>query len=611
MSKKYVRPDGPMRCVVYARYSSSNQREISAEEQVRFCKEFINQHGYIFVGEYVDKELTGKNANRKQFRDMLYDSQFHKFDMVVVYKNDRFARNVYDKVFNREILKKNGVVINYVKEEILNSDGPEAILYGGLSDAMAEYYSYNLAREVMEKGLLPNAHESKHNGGIPPLGLDVVDSHYIVNEAEARIVRLIFDLYINHGYGYKQIAEELNSRGYLNKRGTLFVPSSIRDMLLNEKYTGTYVYNRRASKNDDGKRNNSQEKSPDEVIRIPDAFPAIIEKDIFDRVKTCMDARKGRNATNQAKEPYYLSGLIKCGQCGHSMSGNRKGKNRDGTPQAEYRCNTRDKKGSRECSTKGINKKYIETAVEHYISTLCTGKNFPNVMSALIEYAKSQTDTVGEQEQVKKELNKVEKKIGNIVKAIAGGFDADELKSEYALLKSRKTALQSELRILEEKSKESLTFNEEEVKQALMNLRDIVKSPKDADNLKQVYAKFIDCVEVHEGYVTIALKILAILGYRRYSYPILSKKMPPLDFHQMVAWNGGAEGNRTPVRKQLGKNFSGRSLLFTFPRPDGNKHPSGFGSFIMHGMRKALHTHGLHSNHTLARLVDLPGRMGA
>lgn len=75
--------------------------------------------------------------------------------------------------------------------------------------------------------------------------------------------------------------------------------------------------------------------------------------------------------------------------------------------------------------------------------------------------------------------------------------------------------------------------------------------------------------------------------------------------------SGGAEGNRTPVRKQLGKNFSGRSLLFTFPHPGGNKHPTGISSFMMHGMGKAYHTHGLHSNHTRARLVDLPGRMGA
>ena len=74
---------------------------------------------------------------------------------------------------------------------------------------------------------------------------------------------------------------------------------------------------------------------------------------------------------------------------------------------------------------------------------------------------------------------------------------------------------------------------------------------------------------------------------------------------------GGVGGSRTPVRRQLGKNFSGCSLLFTFPHPGGSKHPTGISSFMMHGMGKAYHTHGLHSNHTLARLVDLPGRMGA
>ena len=85
-------------------------------------------------------------------------------------------------------------------------------------------------------------------------------------------------------------------------------------------------------------------------------------------------------------------------------------------------------------------------------------------------------------------------------------------------------------------------------------------------------------------------------------------KTPP----KRVEFNfGGDEGNRTPVRKQLGRNFSGRSLLFTFPHPGGNKHPTGISSFMMHGMGKAYHTHVLYSNHTRARLVDLPGRMGA
>ena len=89
------------------------------------------------------------------------------------------------------------------------------------------------------------------------------------------------------------------------------------------------------------------------------------------------------------------------------------------------------------------------------------------------------------------------------------------------------------------------------------------------------------------------------------------KEEPPLDLHQMVVWNGGAEGNRTPVRKQLGKNFSVRSLLFTFPQSAENKHPAEISSFMMRGAGKAYRTHVLHSGHTRARLVDLPGRMGA
>ena len=74
--------------------------------------------------------------------------------------------------------------------------------------------------------------------------------------------------------------------------------------------------------------------------------------------------------------------------------------------------------------------------------------------------------------------------------------------------------------------------------------------------------------------------------------------------------SGGAEGSRTPVRKQLGKNFSGRSLLFAFPFPGGNKHPTGIGSFMMRGMGKAYHTHVLRLNHTRARVSGTPGADG-
>ena len=92
------------------------------------------------------------------------------------------------------------------------------------------------------------------------------------------------------------------------------------------------------------------------------------------------------------------------------------------------------------------------------------------------------------------------------------------------------------------------------------------------------------------------------------SYVLYQKEKPP---YRVVFPFGGAGGNRTRVRKQLGRNFSVRSLLFTFPHSGGNKHPTEISSFMMRGMGKAYQTHVLHSDHTRARLVDLPGRMGA
>ena len=90
-----------------------------------------------------------------------------------------------------------------------------------------------------------------------------------------------------------------------------------------------------------------------------------------------------------------------------------------------------------------------------------------------------------------------------------------------------------------------------------------------------------------------------------------SPSLYPQDTAMDIVFEDGDEGNRTPVRRQLDKTFSERSLLFTFPFPDENKHPAGISSFMMHGMGKAYHTHVLYSNHTRARFVDLPGRMGA
>ena len=115
-----------LRAVIYARYSSDNQREESIEGQIRDCRAYAEYNGIEIVGEYIDRAFSAKTDDRPDFQRMIADSAKKLFDVVLVWKLDRFARNRYDSAFYRYTLRKNGVRLISVKENI--SDGPEGII---------------------------------------------------------------------------------------------------------------------------------------------------------------------------------------------------------------------------------------------------------------------------------------------------------------------------------------------------------------------------------------------------------------------------------------------------------------------------------------------------
>ena len=143
---------------------------------------------------------------------MIDDAKNGWFEAVIVHKLDRFARNRYDSAFYKRELRHHNVRIISVLEQL--DDSPEAVILESVLEGMAEYYSKNLAREV-RKGLNENALKALHNGGVPPLGLNVnPDKTYSINESEAQAVRIIFDMYAN-GYGYMMIANEQIGRAHV------------------------------------------------------------------------------------------------------------------------------------------------------------------------------------------------------------------------------------------------------------------------------------------------------------------------------------------------------------------------------------------------------------
>ncbi len=337
-----------MHAVAYCRYSSDNQREESIDAQVRAIKEYCSRNDYFLSKIYTDEAKTGTNDNRKGFLDMIDDSSKGTFTICIVHKLDRFTRSKYDSAIYKKQLKDNNVRVVSVLENL--DDSPESIILESVLEGMAEYYSKNLAREVM-KGMKETALQCKHNGGMAPTGYDVaLDKTYIINDREAEIVRKIFSMYIA-GNGYGLIAQVLNETGQCTKLGRLFTKGSIRDILINEKYTGTYIFNKRLSKKD-----NHKYKEEDDIIRVEDGMPMIISKVDFLTVKTKMDGKKVGPRMNQ-KRFYLLTGKIVCGECGASCVGAGYVPGRNGAKYPIYSCTN---KRNHICSNKNIRQDILE-----------------------------------------------------------------------------------------------------------------------------------------------------------------------------------------------------------------------------------------------------------
>jgi DNA invertase Pin-like site-specific DNA recombinase len=156
--------------VVYARYSSAGQTEQSIEGQLRVCKEFAERQHFDIVDEYIDRATTGTNDNRPSFQKMLADAKGKHWEVIIVYKLDRFARNKYDSVIHKHNLKKLGVRIQSATEAI--SDSPEGRMMESILESMAEMYSEDLSQKV-RRGIKESLIKGKHIGGVAMYGYKV------------------------------------------------------------------------------------------------------------------------------------------------------------------------------------------------------------------------------------------------------------------------------------------------------------------------------------------------------------------------------------------------------------------------------------------------------
>ena len=645
------------RAVLYARFSSDNQREESIEAQLRAMHEYCSRNSIVIIHEYCDRAKSATTDDRPEFLKMIAASREGDFDFAIVHKLDRFSRNRYDSAYYKRELKKNGVQLLSVLEQM--DDSPESIILESVLEGMSEYYSKNLAREVM-KGMRESAMDCRYIGGWIPYGfrVDPQTHRYIINDYEAEAVRMIFRD-VADGCGYNVVLNKLNSMGYRTRLGNTFSKETLYEMLRNEKYNGVYVFSRAASKDELGRRNNHLDKPIEDQIRIPGGMPKIVDDETFARVQAILTSRK-RHRRQKSKRNYLLTGLVFCGLCGHRYCGDSMQTGKDRKVVGTYACNNRNNHGARICRNQNVRQQPLEELVLRKIEeTVFDESRIPDIVRAYREL--SQQEEGEDKDKIRtlrQNLKTVEQKITNIVNIIANTGSA-ALVTQLTQLEREKELLDVQIQE-EERSTEEGELDEEGILAAFRQAQKMFHNGT-LPQMEQIINLYLDRVVVFPDYVEIHLNNVptnllnpseakdepALGGLHtfyiekmsdnilpkyqtgkigQYGYDILVKlhrkdekknKSRRKGHNETQAQiglglgeSGGAEGNRTPVRKQLGKNFSGRSLLFAFPFPGGNKHPTRIGSFIMRGMGKAYHTHVLRLNHTRARVSGTPGADG-
>ncbi|VYT65115.1 Uncharacterised protein [uncultured Clostridium sp.] len=421
-----------MNAVIYARYSSDNQREESIEGQLRECREYAERNGMNVAAAYIDRALSAKTDDRPQFQQMIRDSNTHKFEVVLVWKLDRFSRNRYDSANYKRKLAQNHVRVVSATEPISNT--PEGIMLESLLEGMAEYYSAELSEKV-SRGHKENALKAKFNGGPVPLGYQIdAEQHYQIEASSAALVQEAFRRYAD-GESVRAIIASFNMRGVRTAQGRLFTKNSFQTLLKNRRYLGEYRYK-------------------DTVI--PDAIPAIITPEIFDRVQKRCEQNKKAPAHARTDVNYMLTTKLFCGKCGAMMAG-ESGKSHTGTWHYYYKCGNRKRNGRTVCDLKSVRKEPLERfVVKAAIEKALNEDTIELLTQKLLAYQSRENTRLPVLQATLKDVNK---RIENIVSAIEQGIITPATRQRLDELEEQRKAL--ETNILQEQIAKPLLTREQ------------------------------------------------------------------------------------------------------------------------------------------------------
>ena len=458
-----------MTAVIYARYSTDSQREESIEGQIRECTAYAEKNGFTVVKHYIDRAVSAKTDNRPQFQQMIKDSERGIFDVIIVWKLDRFARNRYDSARYKTQLKRNGVKLVSATEVI--SAGPEGIILESVLEGYAEYYSADLSEKVV-RGMTENALKGIYNGGTIPFGYMIDETrHYQPDPLLAPYVEQTFQKYAD-GATMTDLRDWLKAHNIKNSMGGAFTYNSVEHMLKNRRYIGELKFR--------------------DVV-VPDAIPPIIPLELFEDVQEKIAKNKKAPARRKAEDDYLLTTKLFCGYCGALMFG-ESGTSRTGEVHRYYKCATAKKhKG---CKKKTVRKQWLEDLVVNQTMQLVKDDAaMESIIAKVMELQNKENTNIPLYE---KQLRDAESGIQNMLNAIQAGILTSSTKERLEQLEETKREL--EARIAEEKlAKPKVT--DEFIRFWLLRFRKLDMSLK--DQRQALVDTFINSIYLYDDKVLI------------------------------------------------------------------------------------------------------------
>lgn len=452
--QSYERTDDMKIGSAYIRVSTDDQLEYSPDSQIKLIQEYAKKNDIIIPEEFIfiDEGISGKTAQKRpEFNKMIAiaKQKENSFDVILVWKFSRFARNQEESIVFKKMLKKANVDVLSISEPI--ADDHFGSLIERIIEWMDEYYVIRLSDEV-KRGMTEKATRGEplcH----PAFGYDMRDKRYYINEEEAPIVREIFDRFLN-GEKIATITSYLQNIGIRTRRGNLPDRRFVEYILHNPVYCGKIRWST------DGKKASKRDYYNESFIITDGVHDAIVSQEVYDKAQEILkDNKKKYRKYQRTYQPveFMLKGLMKCGNCGATLCYSKRWNS--------VQChNYTSKRGCNISHSLSLNK--AEPIVIDALKTACKHLDFRlDVQDARPSKSANNISSL-----LKKEQNKLQK----IKDAYQSGIDTlEEYKENKLKIMESITTLQQELK--KETPKQS--FSPRKYANKVMNVVKLIESP--------------------------------------------------------------------------------------------------------------------------------------